>query len=207
MPPLLPTPDFHAESHAHSEGFHCVAGVDEAGRGPLAGPVVAAAVILGPADIPPGWPTRKTLGVARRAALAAEIRARARWAMGMASVDEIDRLNILRASLLAMERALAALDPVPDLALIDGNQLPKPTCLARRVRWCGATRAACPSPRPRSWPRSRAMRSWPIWRCAPRSMAGSERRLSRAGASGRTQPLGSDPTSPAQLCPRAQDVV
>jgi ribonuclease HII len=125
MPPLLPTPDFHAESHAHSEGFHCVAGVDEAGRGPLAGPVVAAAVILDPADIPAGLADSKTLGVTRRVALAAEIRARARFAIGQASVDEIDRLNILQASLLAMRRALAALDPAPDLALIDGNQLPK----------------------------------------------------------------------------------
>lgn len=124
MRPLRPAPEFHAEMRAHAGGRRHVAGVDEAGRGPLAGPVVAAAVILDPADIPDGLADSKTLGVARRVALAAEIRARARFAIGQASVDEIDRLNILQASHLAMRRALAALDPAPDLALIDGNQMP-----------------------------------------------------------------------------------
>jgi ribonuclease HII len=124
MRPCHPAPEFDAEKRAHASGFRQVAGVDEAGRGPLAGPVVAAAVILDPADIPAGLADSKTLGVARRVALAAEIRARARFAIGQASVDEIDRVNILQASHLAMRRALAALDPVPDLALIDGNQMP-----------------------------------------------------------------------------------
>jgi ribonuclease HII len=121
---LRPDPEFDAERRAHGRGHRCVAGVDEAGRGPLAGPVVAAAVILDPRDIPAGLADSKTLGIARRVALAAEIRARARFAIGQASVDEIDRLNILQASHLAMRRALAALDPAPDLALIDGNRMP-----------------------------------------------------------------------------------
>jgi ribonuclease HII len=119
-----PAPDFDAETHALGRGIRLVAGVDEAGRGPLAGPVVAAAVILEPGDIPDGLADSKTLSPARRVAIAAQIRARARYAIAEASVDEIDRLNILQASHLAMRRALAALDPVPELALIDGNRMP-----------------------------------------------------------------------------------
>ncbi len=117
-------PDFSTETRARARGFRRIAGVDEAGRGPLAGPVVAAAVILDPADIPAGLADSKTLGAARRAAIADEIRARARFAIAEASVTEIDRLNILQASHLAMRRALAALEPAPDLALIDGNRMP-----------------------------------------------------------------------------------
>lgn len=106
-------------------GVARVAGVDEAGRGPLAGPVVAAAVILDPDRIPPGLNDSKRLTPARREALAPEIRAQALWALGLASVQEIDALNILRASHLAMCRALAALPARPDLALVDGNLLPR----------------------------------------------------------------------------------
>ena len=99
-----------------------VAGVDEAGRGPLAGPVYAAAVILDPARLVMGLADSKTLSAARRDTLALEIRAHALcWALGMATVEEIDRLNILQASLLAMTRAVAALSMAPSLALVDGK--------------------------------------------------------------------------------------
>ncbi|WP_209424844.1 ribonuclease HII [Pararhodobacter sp. SW119] len=119
-----PAPDFETETLMRARGFRAIAGVDEAGRGPLAGPVVAAAVILEPSDIPTGLADSKTLTAARRETIAAEIRARARFAIAEASVEEIDALNILQASHLAMRRALAALDPGPDMALIDGNRMP-----------------------------------------------------------------------------------
>ncbi len=102
-----------------------VAGVDEVGRGPLAGPVTAAAVILNPANIPQGLADSKTLTAARRQALFAAIMGCAEVSVAHASVQEIDNLNILRASHLAMVRALAGLPRPPDHALIDGNLLPK----------------------------------------------------------------------------------
>ncbi|MEE4203886.1 MAG: ribonuclease HII [Halieaceae bacterium] len=103
----------------------CVAGVDEVGRGPLAGDVVAAAVILGD-TVPEGLNDSKKLSEARREALAEVIRRDARaWALGRATVAEIDELNILEASLLAMQRAVAALTPQPDVVLVDGNRLPR----------------------------------------------------------------------------------
>jgi len=113
------------ETALAARGFARVAGVDEVGRGPLCGPVTAAAVILDPACLPAGLNDSKKLSAARRTALAEEIRATAPgWAVAHASVAEIDRLNILRASQLAMLRALAALDPPPGFALVDGNRLP-----------------------------------------------------------------------------------
>lgn len=100
------------------------AGVDEVGRGPLAGPVVAAAVIL-PASRARGLADSKKLSARRREALAEEIRSTALcWGLGRAEVEEIDALNILRASHLAMQRAVAALDVVPEMLLVDGNLLP-----------------------------------------------------------------------------------
>jgi ribonuclease HII len=117
-------PDFRLEAAALARGIGAVAGVDEAGRGPLAGPVVAAAVVLDPARLPEGLDDSKRLGPRRCAALAPAIRAAAVWALGIASVAEIDRLNILAASHLAMQRALAALPVAPGLVLIDGNRLP-----------------------------------------------------------------------------------
>lgn len=103
----------------------CIVGVDEAGRGPLAGDVVAAAVVLG-APVPlDGLADSKTLSAGRREALAAQLYARAPGvALGRASSREIDTLNILQASLLAMRRAVAALGLRPDLVLVDGNRLP-----------------------------------------------------------------------------------
>lgn len=103
-----------------------VCGVDEAGRGPLAGPVVAAAVILDPARPIAGLNDSKKLSARKREALALTIREQAlAWAVAEASVEEIDRLNILHASLLAMQRAVAALQILPERALIDGNRCPQ----------------------------------------------------------------------------------
>lgn len=105
-----------------------VVGIDEAGRGPLAGPVFAAAVMLPPTPIA-GIADSKRLPAARRSALAAIIRERALgWAIGRAEVEEIDRLNILQATLLAMQRAVAALALKPDLALVDGRDKPLLSC-------------------------------------------------------------------------------
>jgi ribonuclease HII len=103
-----------------------VAGVDEAGRGPLAGPVYAAAVILDPRRPIAGLDDSKRLTPAARAALEPRIQARSlAWSVAWASAEEIDRLNILRASLLAMGRAVAQLDPRPGRVLVDGNRCPE----------------------------------------------------------------------------------
>ena len=106
------------------EGMVC--GIDEAGRGPLAGPVVAAAVILDPARPIAGLNDSKKLSEKRREALAGEIREKAlAWAVAEASVEEIDRLNILHATFLAMQRAVAMLSVAPERAMVDGNRCPK----------------------------------------------------------------------------------
>ncbi len=102
-----------------------VCGVDEAGRGPLAGPVCAAAVILDPQRPIPGLKDSKKLSAASRIRLADEIRRHAlAWSVAWASVAEIDRLNILNASLLAMQRAVEGLSLRPALVLVDGNRCP-----------------------------------------------------------------------------------
>ena len=104
----------------------CTCGVDEAGRGPLAGPVYAAAVILDPGRRIRGLDDSKQLAPAVRLELAERIRSRAlAWAVASASVEEIDALNILQAALLAMRRAVTALAVVPELALIDGLHCPQ----------------------------------------------------------------------------------
>ena len=118
-------PDYTLEEDAILRGARHVAGVDEVGRGPLAGPVTAAAVILDIRCIPDGLDDSKKLTPSRRALLAEAIMARCDWAVAHASVEEIDRLNILRASHLAMCRALAGLRRRPCVALIDGNMLPR----------------------------------------------------------------------------------
>lgn len=103
-----------------------LAGVDEVGRGPLAGDVVAAAVILDPNRPIAGLRDSKKLSEARREELACAIRENAlAWAVARASVAEIDEINILQASLLAMRRAVEALDPQPLYVLVDGNRLPR----------------------------------------------------------------------------------
>jgi len=103
-----------------------ICGVDEAGRGPLAGPVFAAAVVLDPRRPITGLRDSKKLSARQRDGLAEEIRAHAvAWSVSSASVEEIDRINILQASLLAMRRAIEALSVTPRLALIDGNRCPR----------------------------------------------------------------------------------
>lgn len=111
-----------------------ICGVDEAGRGPLAGPVCAAAVILDPARPIAGLDDSKKLSARVRERLANDIRERAlAWSLGWAGVEEIDRLNILRASLLAMRRAVEGLSPQPGLALVDGNRCPELPCAGRAI--------------------------------------------------------------------------
>jgi len=105
-----------------------VCGVDEAGRGPLAGPVVAAAVILAPKKIPEGLNDSKILSEIRRELLLNEIMDTAEIGIGIAEPEEIDRVNILGASLIAMRRAVLALPNLPEKALIDGNKLPDLPC-------------------------------------------------------------------------------
>lgn len=115
-------PDF-AHELIHHPGL--VAGVDEAGRGPLAGPVVAAAVILRAEDCPDGLNDSKQLTAKRRAVLEIEIKARALcWGVGIASVEEIDQINILWATMLAMTRAVEALNQDCAHVLVDGNRCP-----------------------------------------------------------------------------------
>lgn len=121
----------------------CIAGVDEAGRGPLAGPVLAAAVILDALRPVVGLADSKTLSAQRREVLAEAIRERAlAWALGSASVEEIDRMNILQASLLAMQRAVQALIIAPDEAWVDGNRAPALVCRVRTIVRGDATVAA-----------------------------------------------------------------
>ncbi|WP_459618441.1 ribonuclease HII [Bordetella sp. 2513F-2] len=121
-----------------------IAGVDEAGRGPLAGSVYAAAVILDPARPIAGLADSKILPEARRDELAALVKERAlAWAVAYATVQEIDTLNILRATLLAMQRAVQGLAMRPELALIDGNQAPRlGGCAVRTVIKGDATEPA-----------------------------------------------------------------
>jgi ribonuclease HII len=101
-----------------------IVGVDEAGRGPLAGPVVAAAVVLCDGGID-GLDDSKKLSAKRRAELEAHIKARCIWAIGIGEVEEIDSINILQATLLAMTRAVEALNVEPQNVMVDGNRLPR----------------------------------------------------------------------------------
>ncbi len=135
-------PDLCFEQMAHSRGLSRVAGVDEAGRGPLCGPVVAAAVRLDPAAIPEGLNDSKKLAAARREALFTAIMASADVAVGEASVAEIDALNILQASHLAMCRAIAGLGQIPDHVLIDGNRIPRGLAISAESIVKGDARSA-----------------------------------------------------------------
>jgi len=111
-----------------------IAGVDEAGRGPLAGAVYAAAVILAPERPIEGLADSKVLKAERRESLAARIKADAlAWCVAYATVQEIDTMNILRATLLAMQRAVQGLAPAPQLALVDGNQAPRLSCAVQTI--------------------------------------------------------------------------
>jgi ribonuclease HII len=121
-------------NHQYHRNRARVAGVDEVGRGPLAGPVVTAAVILDPAYPIAGLADSKVLSESRREVLYDEIRTKAlAWAVGRAEVEEIDALNILQATMLAMQRAVTALDPAPDHVLVDGNRCPILPCSAEAI--------------------------------------------------------------------------
>lgn len=120
-----------APGEAH---FELHAGVDEAGRGPLAGPVVVAAVILDTSRPISGLADSKQLAASRREALAKVILQRAKaWRIEVIEVQEIDAINILQATLLGMQRAVEGLRPVPHLALIDGNRAPRLVCRCRTI--------------------------------------------------------------------------
>ena len=118
-------PNFELEQAALSRDAFRIAGVDEVGRGPLCGPVTAAAVIQNPDDIPEGLNDSKKMTAKKRDALYDEILAKADCCIAHATVQEIDEINILRASHLAMTRAIAGLTKAPDHILIDGNMIPK----------------------------------------------------------------------------------
>ena len=122
------------EEALRAEGFAAIAGVDEAGRGPLAGPVSAAAVILDWSRPIAGLNDSKQLKPHQREALFAEIIAKAVFAFAFSPPEEVDRINVLQASLVSMRRAVAALPCRPDHILIDGNKLPAALpCPARAV--------------------------------------------------------------------------
>jgi len=122
---VMSKPDFSFEAALIAQGLTRIAGVDEVGRGPLAGPVTAAAVVLDPAGLPEGLNDSKALTAKRREALLEAIMNSAEVSIAHASVEEIDEINILRASHLAMERAIAGLPQQPDHVLIDGNLIPR----------------------------------------------------------------------------------
>lgn len=131
LPDFFPDYSLEAEVAARCNGAVC--GVDEAGRGPWAGPVIAAAVILDPNALPEGIDDSKRLSERRREELYLDILASSTTGIGAASVAEIDALNILQASLLAMTRAVAALPVQPGHALIDGNRAPRLDCAASAI--------------------------------------------------------------------------
>ena len=128
-----PMPTFELEAAELQLHGGPVAGVDEAGRGPLAGPVVAAAVILDPESIPDGINDSKVLDEETREILYVRIRATAMVGVGIADVTRIDRDNILGATLWAMAQAVAALSVVPKLVAVDGNRAPQLDCPSRTV--------------------------------------------------------------------------
>lgn len=131
---LRPMPTLTLETLARQAAGGPVCGVDEAGRGPWAGPVSAAAVILDPNDLPAGIDDSKALTPARRTALEIEIKAFAvAWGVGFASVEEIAGLNILQATGLAMRRAIESLPLAPALALVDGSYAFRLPCDVRTV--------------------------------------------------------------------------
>jgi len=121
------------ELSARAQGYTCIAGLDEVGRGPLAGPVVSAAAVLDLDRVPQGLADSKALSAARREALFAEILATAHVGIASVSHQEIDSINIRQASLLAMCRALAALPCTPDIAFIDGNDPPDLPCATQAI--------------------------------------------------------------------------
>ncbi len=130
-------PDFSLEQCATDDGFDPVCGIDEAGRGPWAGPVVAGVAILPmdglPDELRGGLDDSKKLKASRRQELFTVLQGHAQVAVGVASVQEIDTLNILQATLLAMARAVENLKTRPGLALVDGDRAPRLVCPVRTV--------------------------------------------------------------------------
>lgn len=126
-------PDFSFELAARAQGFSWVCGIDEAGRGPLAGPVVAAAVILDLENIPRGLNDSKKLDGATREALFAELVKSAKIGVGIGDEIRIDRDNILAATLWAMADAVHNLNEIPHYALVDGNRAPKLSCRVQTI--------------------------------------------------------------------------
>jgi ribonuclease HII len=127
------TPDFCFELDAQRRGYSVICGIDEAGRGPWAGPVVAAAVVLDPARIPRGLNDSKKLNETTRAKLFGEIMECAVVGIGIADEARIDRDNILAATLWAMAEAVGHLAIKPELALVDGNRPPKLFCQVQTI--------------------------------------------------------------------------
>lgn len=121
------------ELAARAAGYGCIAGLDEVGRGPLAGPVVSAAVVLDLDNVPEGLADSKALTAQKREALFTEILATAKVGIASVSHAEIDIINIRQASLLAMCRAMAALPCTPDMALVDGNDPPRLPCATEAI--------------------------------------------------------------------------
>jgi ribonuclease HII len=126
-------PDFNFELAAKAQGFSCVCGIDEAGRGPWAGPVVAAAVILDPQNIPSGLNDSKKLKESKREVLFAEIIASAKVGVGIGDVERVDRDNILATTFWAMAEAVHNLNEAPHYALVDGNRAPKLSCRVQTI--------------------------------------------------------------------------
>ena len=137
MKGAITVPDFELEARAWDRGFHLIAGVDEAGRGSWAGPVVAGAVILDGGNLPTrlleGLDDSKKLSAQKRDEIFALLPDWAAIGVGLADAPEIDEINILQASFRAMERALAGLHPPPDYVLVDGDKLPSLPCAAESV--------------------------------------------------------------------------
>lgn len=126
--------DFEQQSLFADEGDLVCAGVDEAGRGPLAGPVCAAAVILDPARPIEGLADSKKLSKKKRAALEAEIKEKAlAWCVAWGEVEEIDEINILQSTMLSMKRAVEGLSIAPDKVIVDGNRAPRLSCRVEAV--------------------------------------------------------------------------
>ncbi|HZH09409.1 MAG TPA: ribonuclease HII [Microvirga sp.] len=121
------------ELAARAAGYTCIVGLDEVGRGPLAGPVVSAAVVLDLDNVPQGLADSKALSAQKREALFAEILATSKVGIASVSHAEIDTINIRQASLLAMCRAMAALPCTPDMAFVDGNDPPRLPCATEAV--------------------------------------------------------------------------
>ena len=126
-------PDFSFELAAKARGFSLICGIDEAGRGPWAGPVVAAAVILDPQNIPPGLNDSKKLKEAKREVLFAEIMISSKVGIGIGDEARIDRDNILATTLWAMVEAVRNLDTPPHFALVDGNRAPHLSCPVQTI--------------------------------------------------------------------------